>query len=60
VTYDFDSETYGVLLPETLPPEIVEQLPDDVDLEELELDDFDSVEEFLEFLEYVEELGIVA
>lgn len=57
VTYDFDSETYGVLLPQTLPPEIVEQLPDDVDLEELELDDFDSVEEFLA---YVEELGIVA
>ena len=52
VTYDFDSETYGVLLPETLPPELEEQLPEDVELE-----DFESVEEFLA---YVEELGIVA
>ncbi|AUV83811.1 hypothetical protein C2R22_20960 [Salinigranum rubrum] len=57
VMHDIDSDTYGVSLPETLPPEFEEQLPEGVDLDDLELDDFDSVEEFLA---YVENLGIVA
>jgi hypothetical protein len=62
VTYDFDSETYGVLLPDSLPPELIEQLPEGVDVDDLDsvdLEDFDTMEELMVFLESLDSVGTI-
>lgn len=62
VTYDFDSGTYGVLLPESLPPELLEQLPEGIDVDDLnsvDLEDFDTMEELMAFLESLDSVGTI-